>query len=149
MTDLAPPPESARLKVLIIDDEDELLVAYQRLFGRHYELSLARGGREAVAMLEREPRWDAILCDIMMPDMDGTSVYEWVQENQPHLLGRLGFCTGGVFTPRSRELSDKVAGRLFEKPLSRAQVMAAVEELRTGAPRAARPQGASHPAPRT
>ncbi len=132
------PPESLqapspRLKVLIIDDEEELLVAYQRLFGKHYDLSLARGGREAVTLLERDARWDAILCDIMMPDLDGTAVYDWIQEHRPSLLQRLGFCTGGVFTPRSRDLADRVAGQLFEKPLSRAQVMAAVEALRHGA----------------
>ncbi len=50
--------------------------------------------------------------------------------NTPELLDRLGFCTGGVFTPRSRALADRVAGRLFDKPLSRTQVMAAVEQLR-------------------
>ncbi len=127
------PVTDARLKVLIIDDEQELLVAYQRLFGRRYDLSLAKGGREAVELLERDPRWDAILCDIMMPDLDGAAVYEWVQDHRPELLRRLGFCTGGVFTPRSRALAERVAGRLFEKPLSRGQVMAAVEELRSGA----------------
>lgn len=125
------PTADVRLKVLIIDDEQELLVAYQRLFGRRYDLTLAKGGREAVEILERDPKWDAILCDIMMPDLDGTAVYEWVEQHRPDVLTRLGFCTGGVFTPRSRALAERVAGRLFEKPLSRAQVMAAVEDLRS------------------
>ena len=125
------PPAGERLKVLIIDDEDELLVAYQRLFGKRYDLSIARGGREAVALLECDATWDAILCDIMMPDMDGTAVYEWVAQHRPALLRRLGFCTGGVFTPRSRELADRVPDRLFDKPMSRAQVMAAVDRLRS------------------
>jgi len=124
------PIPAVRPRVLIVDDEDELLTAYKRLLAKQLDLTLAPGGRAAVSILESDTDWDAILCDIMMPDMDGTAVYEWVASHTPHLLDRLGFCTGGVFTPRSRALAERVAGRLFDKPLSRTQVMSAVEQLR-------------------
>ena len=130
----APPPakpsEAERPRVLIVDDEAELLVAYQRLFSKQLDLTLAPGGRAAVSLLETDARWDAILCDIMMPDLDGAAVFDWITEHRPELVDRLGFCTGGAFTPRSRALVERVAGRLFDKPLSRSQVLAAVEQLR-------------------
>lgn len=125
-----PPPAQARPRVLIVDDEPELLSAYRRLFAKHYDLSLASGGREALEILAGDERWDAILCDVMMPELDGAAVFEWVTANKPALLERLAFCSGGTFTPRSVELARRLEGRLLEKPLSRAQVMAAIESLR-------------------
>lgn len=124
--------ETTRYKIMIIDDEEDLLVAYKRLLGRRYDLTMVSSGRDAIDLLERDPIWDAVLCDIMMPELDGFDVYEWVRARHPALIERVGFCTGGVFTPRSRELAERVASRLYEKPLTRDQLISAVETLCRG-----------------
>jgi CheY-like chemotaxis protein len=124
----APAPE--RPKVLIIDDEQELLVAYERLFRKQFELTVADGGEKALAILAQDGEWDAILCDVMMPGVDGAGVLDGVKASHPHLLPRLAFCSGGAFTSDARAFAESLDRPLFEKPMSRAQVMAAVEQLR-------------------
>jgi DNA-binding response OmpR family regulator len=66
-------------QVLIIDDEPdgcEAVVAYLRR--ADHDVRCARGGRAALsAILEQTP--DAILLDLLMPDMDGFAVLATVR----------------------------------------------------------------------
>lgn len=58
-------------KILIVDDEPHMVrLASYVLEKAGYEVRQANGGHEALACLEAEGP-DLILCDIMMPDMDG------------------------------------------------------------------------------
>jgi adenylate cyclase len=62
--------------MLIVDDVEanrELL--RRRLIRQGHEVTTATNGREAIEMLRRSPV-DLVLCDIMMPEMDG---YEFLQ----------------------------------------------------------------------
>jgi CheY-like chemotaxis protein len=67
-------------RILIIDDEDDIREVAQvalELVGGWTVLS-ARSGAEGLAMaLEEKP--DAILLDVMMPDMDGTATFRQLQ----------------------------------------------------------------------
>ena len=65
-----------------------------------YDVELALGGSEALDRLAHDDRWDAILCDLMMPQVDGVAIFEWVSEHRAALADRMLFCTGGAFTPR-------------------------------------------------
>ncbi|WP_020006659.1 response regulator transcription factor [Salinicoccus albus] len=61
-------------KVLLIDDEErmlELLALYLKPY--HYDCRKALGPKEGLQYIEEE-RFDIVLLDIMMPDMDGWSV---------------------------------------------------------------------------
>jgi signal transduction histidine kinase len=123
-------PLARRPRVLFIDDERQLLTAYRRLFGKQLALEVACGGREALALLEVDARWDLILCDVMMPDLDGPAVYEWVARSRPELADRFYFCSGGVFTGRGRTFTEAIGPKLLEKPVTRddvARLLAALE----------------------
>lgn len=65
-----------RGRVLIVDDEpDVLLLCRVNLEFEGYEVDEASNGAEALARVrERQP--DAILLDVMMPEMDGWQVLE-------------------------------------------------------------------------
>ncbi len=67
-------PESslANKKVLIIDDDIRNIFALTSLLERHkMQVVYAEGGREGLGMLQQTPDVDAVLMDIMMPEMDG------------------------------------------------------------------------------
>jgi DNA-binding NarL/FixJ family response regulator len=67
--DVAPPH-----RVLLIDDEPNVLRALERSLGRGgFDVAIATSGDEALARLDREPV-DAIVCDMCMPGMSGTEV---------------------------------------------------------------------------
>ena len=64
-------------KLLLIDDDPNLiLLAKDYLEFNGYKVTTANHGREAMKILEQETP-DLIICDVMMPEMDG---YTFVQE---------------------------------------------------------------------
>ncbi|HVK14231.1 MAG TPA: response regulator, partial [Gemmataceae bacterium] len=59
-------------KVLIVDDDMRNIFALSTVLEEHQMvISSAVNGRDAIRMLQTEPAVDAVLMDIMMPDMDG------------------------------------------------------------------------------
>ena len=127
-TPAPPPPPIAerRPRVLFIDDEAQILRAYERLLASSYDVVTASSGDAAIALLERDRAWDAIVCDILMPSVDGAAVWEWVEATAPDLRDRFLFCSGGAFTDRGAALAAAQRERLLHKPLRRAQIVAAI-----------------------
>jgi DNA-binding response OmpR family regulator len=119
---------------MIVDDEPLLLAAYERFFAQHFDLTLVPGGREAVVRLEQDAVWDAIICDLMMPDLDGVALHDWLREHRPALLPHLLFYSGGAFTPRSLAFAERLGDQLLQKPLRPSELRAAVERVRPRRP---------------
>ena len=68
-------------RLLLIDDDPNLiLLVKDYLEFRGYEVITAENGREALEVLERETP-DMIICDVMMPEMDGYSLVEHVRKD--------------------------------------------------------------------
>ncbi|HEU0029821.1 MAG TPA: response regulator [Kofleriaceae bacterium] len=57
-------------RVLIVDDERDLVESLAIALEADFEIRTAHDGREALAVIEREPI-DAIVLDLMMPVMSG------------------------------------------------------------------------------
>jgi two-component system KDP operon response regulator KdpE len=70
-------------KILIIDDED-LVRNYVRraLSARGWEVSERPDGAAALALLETET-FDAVICDLKMPDMRGEEVIRRIHARHP------------------------------------------------------------------
>ena len=68
-------------RLLLIDDDPNLiLLVKDYLEFRGYEVITAENGREALEVLERDIP-DMIICDVMMPEMDGYSLVKHVRED--------------------------------------------------------------------
>lgn len=116
-------------RVLIIDDEPGLCRALQRLLDPPYEVVYATGGRAAITLLDQDQDFDAVLCDLMMPDVNGPGVYEHILRVAPRLAPRTVFCTGGVFADPVRTFLQTSGRPCLEKPIERASLMAAVQRV--------------------
>jgi len=105
-----------KFRVLFIDDERTLLNAYERTFGRENEVVVAEGGEQALAMLAK--RWDfnLVVCDLLMPKVNGMDVYRWVRETHPELDGAFVFVTGGVMQQDVQAFLRTVGNQVLEKP---------------------------------
>ncbi|MFH1980938.1 MAG: hybrid sensor histidine kinase/response regulator [Pseudomonadota bacterium] len=69
--------------VLFVDDERITLSALQRLFrAEPYRALFAASGSQALEVLESEPV-DVVVTDMMMPEMDGLTLLDWVQAEYP------------------------------------------------------------------
>jgi CheY-like chemotaxis protein len=78
---------AARQKILILDDEQDLLEIYQEILARlpsQPEIRTATTGQDAIAILENEP-FVLLLVDLNMPQMDGFQVLAVVRRRFPAL----------------------------------------------------------------
>jgi PAS domain S-box-containing protein len=109
-----PRETSARLRILVIDDEPGILKLFERALEGH-RVTLATSGRQALYELE-EREFDVIFCDLIMPDVTGMDVFENAIARRPELATRFVFMTGGAFTERSRRFVDALPDRILRKP---------------------------------
>jgi PAS domain S-box-containing protein len=117
-----------RGRVLIIDDDPLVGRSMARLLQSAHEVTVCTSPGEALSRLERGERWDAILCDLMMPELSGMDVEERLAKSAPDVLPRIVYLTGGAFTDRARKFLSE--GRPFlEKPVEAPALRARVAEL--------------------
>jgi CheY-like chemotaxis protein len=70
-----------------------------------------------LSALEGDANFDLILCDVMMPEVDGPMVYDALRQRAPELAERVVFCSGGAFTPRANEFLGSVNNAFLSKPI--------------------------------
>ena len=75
-----PSVREQKLLLLIDDDPNLILLVKDYLEFRGYEVITAENGREALEVLEQDIP-DMIICDVMMPEMDGYSFVKHVRDN--------------------------------------------------------------------
>lgn len=110
-------PVLPRGRVLVVDDEPLLASSIRRAL-REHDVTVVESGRRAIQALssgETLP-FDLVLCDLMMPELTGMDVYEWLKAAHPGGEERMVFMTGGTFTVRAEEFLRRVPNPRFEKP---------------------------------
>jgi signal transduction histidine kinase/DNA-binding response OmpR family regulator len=127
---LAPPPEARAqepasvrsARILFVDDERLLQSSIRRLLERHHEVVLASSGHRALEILAKD-RFDVVLCDLIMPGMNGMLLYEAVKALMPEQAARFVFLTGGTSSPEARDFLLSVDNPRAYKPLSAEEIM--------------------------
>ena len=72
-------------KVLIVDDEKDFLdIMAERMGARGMEVSTATSAENALKMVLKES-FDAVIMDLMMPEMDGFKALKLFKETRPDL----------------------------------------------------------------
>lgn len=91
------------MRILVVDDYPQFASSLQTLLSACHEVTVALGGAEAIAALQGDASYDALLVDINMPKVDGWAVCAWLERERPALLHRTVLMTGGPANPsRSR-----------------------------------------------
>lgn len=65
--------EPAKPKILMVDDEPNVLSGYRRTIGRAYNLITANSGQEALDILDQQGPFSVVITDMRMPEMDGVN----------------------------------------------------------------------------
>jgi len=114
-------------KILVIEDEAEMRRNITKLLHYHnYEPLGAANGREGVEIARKEMP-DLILCDVMMPEMDGYGVLQAVQGEA--MLARTPF----IFLTAKGEKNDQRSGMnlgaddYLTKPVAHVDLLRAIE----------------------
>ena len=131
----ARPPEAeldstvAPRSILVVDDEETI----QRLLGSILELDghqveTARNGVEALELLKRH-RYDVVITDIKMPDMDGRELYDLLTKLDSSLAHRTIFITGDTVSPDTRTFLQRVNNPCLTKPFRVRDVRETIAQL--------------------
>src|SRR5258708_19277456 len=114
---LRPSRNRDRGRVLVVDDEPMMVRAILRLLEGDHEVVATTDPVDAVAGLRQGLRFDAILCDLMMPTMSGMDVYDAIRKIEPDQARRMVFMTGGAFTPTVLPFLESFENARIEHPL--------------------------------
>ncbi len=127
-------PDAAQHRLLIVDDEPGIVeVLKEVLSSNGYSVETAFNGAEAMQRIETS-RFDLIISDLCMPQMDGQKLYRTVLETNADLAKRIIFVTGDTVSPNSREFLESTGNRWFSKPFNITEVEEIVSNcLRQGA----------------
>ncbi|MFC1520939.1 response regulator [Elusimicrobiota bacterium] len=75
----------SELKVLLIDDEQDLVSALvERLGYRGVKSKYALNGQQAIDMMQKES-FDAVVLDLKLPGMSGAQVHDIIKKQYPGL----------------------------------------------------------------
>jgi PAS domain S-box-containing protein len=126
---LPPTDTPTHARVLVVDDEAELAdLIREMLEGAGYEVATAESGAVALALLA-EARFDAVVSDLRMPDMDGAELWREISAQAPSLGRRVLFVTGDTLSPGAAEFLRQSRCPALDKPFSKAALLASVAEL--------------------
>lgn len=82
---MAKQQEPKKKKILVVDDEiDFSELMKTRLEASNYDVIVANNGKDALEMVRKESP-DAVLLDIMMPEIDGLTVLKEIRAKDPIL----------------------------------------------------------------
>jgi len=115
-----------RARILFVDDERIVGVAFQRALSREHDVVLVDDAAEALARLKAGELYDVIFCDLNMPTMTGVDVFEAIEQSLPHLARRVVVITGDESDARARALVETQRAPVLDKPLDMRQVRAHV-----------------------
>jgi nitrogen-specific signal transduction histidine kinase/ActR/RegA family two-component response regulator len=114
--------------VLVVDDEAEVVAMLEEALARDgHRVMTAPDGAAALELL-RAGDFDAILCDIRMPGLDGPGLARALAATRPGLMSRLLLMTGDVLRA-AEALPANLRGGLLEKPLDPGEVRSRVLAL--------------------
>jgi CheY-like chemotaxis protein len=116
-------------RLLIIDDEVVFSGSLRRLFSHEHDVTVINRGRDALTRLRAGDRFDAILCDLLMPEVTGIELYTELRRISPDQADCMIFLTGGAFSENSQRFLDGITNRWFEKPCNLDMLRAAVREV--------------------
>ena len=129
-------------RVLVVDDETVIaqLIA-DMLSGEGYEVDTAPDGVVALARLA-ERRYDVVLSDLRMPELDGLGLFREIEARHPEILRRFMFITGTSEHTDYHGFIDEVTVPVLTKPFDMMELFRLVQELAAGHPVGTAPSGA-------
>jgi two-component system NtrC family sensor kinase len=101
---------------LLIDDEPKVAETLKACLSNEFEVDIASCGSEALNAIKAGTRYDAVLCDFVMPKMNGVEFLKNLREIDPTLADRTVMMTGMLGSDPFQALGADFACPLLQKP---------------------------------
>lgn len=116
-------------KILIVEDNGDLLAILRELLSIEHEVLAARQGEDAVEMARAE-RPDLVILDLHLPGMDGVQTGRWIKRNAaPRALPILVLTALAADGEAERILASGCCDAYMEKPAPLEAIRARVGQL--------------------
>ena len=118
--------------VLVVDDDAAFAsVVEDALATEGYQVTTATSGLAALDLV-RDRRFDLILIDVRMPELDGPGFFRELQSRDPEQASRVMFMTGAAVGPDTAEFLFSLRAPYLRKPLPIDELRAAVKRFFLG-----------------
>ena len=77
------------------------------------------------------PHYDLLICDLRMPGVSGTELYDWLRVHRPELLSRLIVATGDAVSQDAADFVQRTACPVLQKPFELSELRALVHRITT------------------
>jgi DNA-binding response OmpR family regulator len=115
--------------VLIVEDEAALAAAVtDALLDAGCTVERASDGAEALALLTGHA-FDAVICDLKMPRLDGKAFYKALAARTPGLARRVIFVTGDVAGTDAETFLEQSGCRWMAKPFRLGELLRVLREV--------------------
>lgn len=123
-------PLSSKCKtVLVLEDGDAFAaLVKETLEEQDYRVTVVPTGVEGMQQILASD-FDAIVCDMVMPNFPGDMFYLAVQRARPHLCKRFVFMTGHHDNPKIAQFIQEMRGMVLWKPFEMRQLFDALETV--------------------
>jgi signal transduction histidine kinase/CheY-like chemotaxis protein len=120
-----------RARLLIVDDDVLTRIGMRRLLGREYVIEEAGSVAQAVDVIRgAQDGFDAIICDLVMPDGGAESLLAVLAREAPRLADALVLVTGGAVDATTSGFLTTHAHRAVRKPVDLATLRVMIERVR-------------------
>ncbi len=123
------PSDVGAQRILVVEDElsvANLIADVLKEEGHHVEVTL--DSQEGLARLSRR-NFDAILCDLRMPRLDGQAFYDALVQAGSPMKERILFITGDTLAPRTRDFLEPRGLPHLDKPFLVEELKLAVHAI--------------------
>ena len=112
-------------KVLVVDDDVRNIFALTSLLEQHgMEVVSAETGTEAISLLDHDDDIDAVLMDIMMPEMDGYETMRKIRGNSRHRVLPILALTAKAMKGDREKCLEAGASDYIAKPVNTDELLA-------------------------
>jgi DNA-binding response OmpR family regulator len=116
-------------RILLVDDDPmvtQLITDMLRLDG--HDVDTAPNGVAALEKVKRR-RYDLVLSDLHMPEMDGAGLYRELTTRQAHSPGKIIFLTGTAGESEAHRLVQETGLPVLRKPFNLVELLALVRKV--------------------
>ena len=123
------PPPDTHARILLVHDDPmvtQLIIDMLRL-DRH-DVDTAPNGIVALQKVQRR-RYDLVLSDLHMPELDGAGLYRELTQRQAHPPRKVIFLTGTAGAAEAHHLVQETGLPLLRKPVNLVELLALVRKV--------------------
>lgn len=123
-------PLSSKCKSVLILEDGNVFAATlkETLEEQDYRVTVVPNGAEGVQKILAAD-FDAIVCDMVMPNFPGDMFYLAVQRSRPHLCQRFIFMTGHQDNPKIAQFIEQTRALVLWKPFEIRRLFDALETV--------------------